>query len=89
MSELFAKPKSVIKAISDGSTASYYELPKECNELQDLISYKNMNASIASIFVLCYEHGKARDVQLRINITKGIIKHAEDEQERIEKMLAM
>lgn len=29
---------------SDGSTASYYELPAGCTELQDLISYRNLNA---------------------------------------------
>lgn len=78
-----------MRVTSDGSSASYYELPNNATELQDLISAKNMNASIASIFVLCYEHGKARDVQLRIDITQGIIKHANDERKRIEKMHSM
>ena len=29
---------------SDGSTASYYQLPKGASELQHLISYRDMNA---------------------------------------------
>ena len=44
---------------SDGSTASYYELPSNCSELQDLISAKNMNAQIGEIFRECYRYGQA------------------------------
>ena len=44
---------------SDGSTASYYELPEGAVELQDLISYKNMNAQICEIFRSCYRFGQA------------------------------
>lgn len=44
---------------SDGSTASYYELPEGAVELQDLISYKNMNAQIGEIFRSCYRYGQA------------------------------
>ena len=44
---------------SDGSTASYYELPEGAVELQDLISYKNMNAQIGEIFRSCYRFGQA------------------------------
>ena len=44
---------------SDGSTASYYELPAGAAELQDLISYKNMNAQIGEIFRACYRMGEA------------------------------
>jgi hypothetical protein len=47
------------KQVSDGSTASYYELPKVCSELQDLISAKNMNAQIGEIFRECYRYGQA------------------------------
>ena len=45
--------------VSDGSTASYYELPDGARELQDLISYKNMNAQIGEIFRSCYRMGEA------------------------------
>jgi hypothetical protein len=45
--------------VSDGSTASYYELPDGACELQDLISHKNMNAQIGEIFRSCYRMGEA------------------------------
>lgn len=44
---------------SDGSTASYYELPKGCTELQDLISYRNLNAQDGEIFRAVYRKGRA------------------------------
>jgi transposase-like protein len=45
--------------VSDGSTASYYELPDGAAELQDLISHKNMNAQVGEIFRACYRMGEA------------------------------
>jgi hypothetical protein len=48
-----------VKERSDGSSASYYELPNNASELQDLISDKNMNAQIGEIFRECYRYGKA------------------------------
>jgi hypothetical protein len=45
--------------ISDGSTASYYELPEGAKELQELISYRDMNAQIGEIFRSCYRYGIA------------------------------
>lgn len=45
------------KTTSDGSTASYYELPKGCTELQQLISHRDMNAQIGEIFRACYRYG--------------------------------
>lgn len=47
------------KTLSDGSTAAYYELPSNANELQDLISYRDMNAQIGEIFRSCYRYGIA------------------------------
>ena len=44
---------------SDGSTASYYQLPHNCAELQDLISHRDMNAQIGEIFRSCYRYGQA------------------------------
>lgn len=44
---------------SDGSTASYYQLPPGSQELQDLISHRNMNAQIGEIFRECYRYGLA------------------------------
>jgi hypothetical protein len=51
--------KNLDKAVSDGSTASYYELPKYATELQHLISHKNMNAQIGEIFRASYRYGEA------------------------------
>ena len=48
------------KIKSDGSTAKYYELPKNARELQDLISYKNMNAQIGEIFISCFRFVQAQ-----------------------------
>ncbi len=47
------------EAVSDGSTASYYELPGKCTQLQHLISYKDMNAQIGEIFRSCYRYGES------------------------------
>lgn len=69
---------------SDGSTASYYELPEGATELQDIISYRNMNAQLGEIFRACYRYGqcphspKARDI-------KKIIFYAQAELARLEK----
>ena len=46
-------------SISDGSTASYYELPDNATELQHLISHRNMNAQMGEIFRSCYRYGSA------------------------------
>ena len=53
------KPRISAESISDGSSASYYELPSRAKELQDLISHKNMNAQIGEIFRSCYRYGGA------------------------------
>lgn len=70
---------------SDGSTASYYELPDGATELQDLISHRDMNAQMGEIFRACYRYGtvahspKLRDI-------KKIIFYAQAELERLEKL---
>lgn len=69
---------------SDGSTASYYELPANAKELQDLISFINCNAQLGEIGRAWYRYGrcphseKARDL-------KKIIFYAQAELERLEK----
>jgi len=57
-----AQPAPIMQTLagrSDGSTASYYELPAGAKELQDLISYKNMNAQIGEIFRACMRYGES------------------------------
>jgi len=46
------------KITSDGSTALYYELPTCATQLQDLISFKDMNAQIGEIFRSAYRYGE-------------------------------
>lgn len=71
---------------SDGSTASYYELPNGCSELQDLISHRDMNAQIGEIFRACYRYGIA-DHSDRLRDAKKMRFYAEAEIKRLEKML--
>lgn len=67
---------------SDGSTASYYELPVNATELQHLISHRDMNYSIGSIFCLVYDHSITGSENL--NIAKEILRHAEHEVARLQ-----
>ena len=76
--------KIMKQTTSDGSTASYYELPPDCSELQHLISHRNMNAQIGEIFRACYRYGQAsHSSQLRD--AKKILFYAKAEVERLEK----
>jgi len=59
MPAIEADDLSLKLSVSDGSTASYYELPDNASELQHLISYKNMNAQMGEIFRSCYRYGSA------------------------------
>ena len=74
-----------IKVKSDGSTASYYELPSNASELQDLISYKNMNAQVGEIFRECYRYGESSHSD-EIRGIKKILFYAKSELERLEKL---
>lgn len=69
---------------SDGSTAPYYELPEEPKELQDLISYKNMNAQIGEIFRACYRYGEVDHSEL-LRDAKKMRFYANEEVKRLEK----
>ena len=81
--ELYAK-NSPDKEHSDGSTASYYELPASATELQHLISFKDMNAQIGEIFRACYRYNQVAHSDARRDIKK-IIFYANAELERLEK----
>ncbi len=69
---------------SDGSTASYYELPEDARELQDLISYRGMNAQVGEIFRACYRYGLASHSD-RLRDAKKMKFYAEAEIARLEK----
>ena len=68
---------------SDGSTASYYELPEGATELQHLISYKNFNAQIGEIFRACYCYGQCSHSD-KLREAKNIRFYADAEIERLE-----
>lgn len=70
--------------VSDGSTASYYELPDGATELQHLISHRDMNAQIGEIFRACYRYGQASHSG-RLRDAKKIKFYAEAEIARLEK----
>ena len=72
--------------VSDGSTASYYVLPENARELQDLISHKDMNAQIGEIFRACYRYGECRHSD-RLRDAKKILFYAQAELARLEKLL--
>lgn len=46
-----------MKINTNGGSSSYYELPKEATQLQDLIEHRNMNGNIKDIFKACYRMG--------------------------------
>jgi len=72
------------KSVSDGSTANYYELPDSPRELQDLISYKNMNGQMAEIFRAVYRYGEVEHSP-RLRDAKKIKFYIDAEIERLEK----
>ena len=72
-----------MKITSDGSTASYYELPRGAKELQDLISHRNMNSQIGEIFRACYRMGRAAHSD-ELRDAKKILFYAKAEVARLE-----
>jgi hypothetical protein len=73
-----------MKVKSDGSTASYYELPVGATELQHLISYKDMNAQMGEIFRACYRYGEVAHSEM-LRDAKKIRFYIDAEIERLEK----
>ena len=63
-----------------GDNASYYELPKDCNRVQDLIMEMNMSWNQANILKSCIRWDKKPDKEY--NLLK-IIFFAQDELDRI------
>ena len=77
--------REVTKTVSDGSTASYYELQEGANELQDLISYRDMNAQIGEVFRSCYRYGIASHSD-KLRDAKKIKFYIDAEIKRLEKL---
>ena len=75
-----------MKQKSDGSTAGYYELPDDASQLQDLISYKNMNAQIGEIFRSCYRYNEVEHSDM-LRDAKKMRFYAEAEIKRLERLI--
>jgi len=74
-----------LKSKSDGSTADYYELPKDDpKQLQDLISFRNMNGQVAEIFRACYRYGEVEHSE-KLRDAKKMRFYADAEVKRLEK----
>lgn len=73
---------------SDGSTASYYELPEGAKELQDLISYKDMNAQVGESFRSLYRYG-ASSHSNKLRDAKKVVFYMQAEIERLKKYEGM
>lgn len=69
---------------SDGSTASYYELPEGATELQDLISFKNMNAQVGEAFRSLYRYGQSSHSD-KMRDCKKVIYYMNAELERLKR----
>ncbi len=69
---------------SDGSTASYYQLPLGATELQHLISYRDMNAQDGEIFRAIYRKGRASHSD-QLRDAKKVLFYAQAEVDRLER----
>ena len=73
------------KEHSNGSTASYYEIPAGATQLQDLISDRDMNAQIGEVFRACYRYGRVSHSD-KLRDAKKILFYAQAEVARLEKL---
>ncbi|MGB2318166.1 MAG: hypothetical protein ACPH10_06045 [Litorivicinaceae bacterium] len=64
--------KPTTKEHSDGSSADYYKIPAGAEQLQDLISIKNMNAQLGEIFRATYRYGEVAHSKKLRDINKII-----------------
>ena len=71
---------------SDGSTAKYYELPDDAQELQHLISHRDMNSQIGEIFRACYRYGIVSHSD-KLRDAKKIKFYADAEIDRLERLI--
>lgn len=78
-----ANKEADMKSISDGSTADYYQLPKNAAQLQDLISYRNLNAQDGEIFRAIYRKGRASHSS-ELRDAKKVLFYAQAEVDRLE-----
>lgn len=73
------------KETSNGTTARYYELPPGATQLQDLISYRNLNAQDGEIMRATYRKGRASHSD-ELRDARKVLFYARAEVERLEKL---
>jgi len=78
-----SEDSSELLGTSNGLSASYYDLPEDTEELQDLIEHKDMNFSIGNIFKACYRLGEKDSVSAKYDLEK-IVYFAQRELKRID-----
>lgn len=71
------------KEASDGSTASYYDLPAGAQRLGDLIAYRNMNHSDGEMFCALYRKGLASHSDA-LRDARKVLFYAQAEVKRLE-----
>lgn len=74
--QIGALPVYATTQTSDGGSTSYYELPANATELNDLIEHKNMSFALGNIFKACYRFGE-KDAASRLYDLNKIIYFAE------------
>lgn len=82
---LDAMNEMTAKETSNGTTASYYELPPGATQLQDLISYRNLNAQDGEIMRAIYRKGRASHSD-ELRDARKVLFYARAEVERLEKL---
>jgi hypothetical protein len=73
---------------SDGSSADYYKLPDGCTQLQDLISYRNLNAQDGEIFRSIYRKGRASHSD-ELRDARKVLFYAQAEVARLEMVIGV
>ena len=69
---------------SDGGSSTYYNLPPNARDVDDLIEHKDMNYRIANIFKACYRYGEKAGTSQLYDLKK-IMFFAQREVERLER----
>jgi Protein of unknwon function (DUF3310) len=60
------------KGSSDGGSSAYYDFPKNCVTLNDLIEYKEMSFAHGNIFKAAYRLGHKDGISLEYDLNKII-----------------
>jgi hypothetical protein len=69
---------------SDGKASAYYDFPKGCNTLNDLIEYKDMSFAQGNIFKAAYRLGNKDGISIEYDLNK-IIYYAQRMLNQLEK----